>query len=113
MAGCSTNAVAISGTGPGGIPGNSITVIDLKNRTVKATFDLGNYNFSKTLQNIETTLIGSNDSRPLDIYNLRLEKSIADDDQTHKIRVVLGEKPTKIETLTSESQTGQKQARRS
>ncbi len=38
---------------------------------------------------------------------------LMDDDQTHKIRVVLGEKPTKIETLTSESQTGQKQARRS
>ncbi|MGH9838655.1 MAG: carboxypeptidase regulatory-like domain-containing protein [Blastocatellia bacterium] len=45
-----------------------------------------NYNLSKTLQNIETTLIGSNDSRPLNIYNLSLEKSIADDDRTHNFK---------------------------
>src|SRR5262245_11969658 len=45
-----------------------------------------NYNFSKILQNIETTLIGSNDSRALNIYNLRLEKSIADDDRTHNFK---------------------------
>jgi len=35
--------VAIAGTGPGGAKGNSITVIDLKNRKVKANFDLGRY----------------------------------------------------------------------
>ncbi len=35
--------VAISGTGPNGIPGKTITVIDLEKRTVKATFDLGTY----------------------------------------------------------------------
>ncbi|MBO0862154.1 MAG: TonB-dependent receptor [Chloracidobacterium sp.] len=45
-----------------------------------------NYNLSKTLQNIESTLVGGNDSRPLDIYNLRLEKSIADDDRTHNFK---------------------------
>jgi hypothetical protein len=45
-----------------------------------------NYNLSKTLQNIETTLIGSNDSRPLNIYDLSLEKSIADDDRTHNFK---------------------------
>jgi hypothetical protein len=45
-----------------------------------------NYNFSKTIQNIETTLVGSNDSRPLNIYNLALEKSIADDDRTHNFK---------------------------
>lgn len=45
-----------------------------------------NYTLSKTLQNIETTLVGSNDSRPLDIYNLALEKSIADDDRTHNFK---------------------------
>ena len=35
--------VAISGTGPNAVPGNSITVLDLKNRKVKANFDLGEY----------------------------------------------------------------------
>jgi carboxypeptidase family protein len=45
-----------------------------------------NYNLSKTLQNIETTLVGENGSRPLNIYNLGLEKSIADDDRTHNFK---------------------------
>jgi len=45
-----------------------------------------NYNLSKTLQNMETTLVGDNGSRPLNIYNLSLEKSIADDDRTHNIK---------------------------
>jgi cyclic beta-1,2-glucan synthetase len=35
---------------------------------------------------------------------------LIDDNQTHKIRVVLGEKPAKVETHASESQTGEKQA---
>ncbi|MGH9935022.1 MAG: DUF5050 domain-containing protein, partial [Blastocatellia bacterium] len=35
--------VANSGTGPNGIKGNTITVLDLPNRRVKATFDLGAY----------------------------------------------------------------------
>jgi hypothetical protein len=45
-----------------------------------------NYNLSKTIQNMETTLTGDNGSRPLNIYNLSLEKSIADDDRTHNIK---------------------------
>jgi hypothetical protein len=45
-----------------------------------------NYNLSKTLQNIETTMVGENGSRPLNIYNLHLEKSIADDDRTHNFK---------------------------
>ncbi len=45
-----------------------------------------NYNLSKTMQNMESTLINENGSRPLDIYNMRLEKSIADDDRTHNIK---------------------------
>jgi YVTN family beta-propeller protein len=35
--------VADSGDGPGGTPGRTITVIDLANRAVRATFDLGAY----------------------------------------------------------------------
>jgi TolB protein len=35
--------VADSGTGPNGIKGNTITVLDLPNRRVKATFELGDY----------------------------------------------------------------------
>ncbi|HWT04011.1 MAG TPA: YncE family protein [Pyrinomonadaceae bacterium] len=35
--------VALSGGGPGGAPGNSVTVLDLKSRKVKAKLDLGSY----------------------------------------------------------------------
>ena len=35
--------IAISGTGRNGVRGNSITVLDLKNRKVKANLDLGSY----------------------------------------------------------------------
>jgi DNA-binding beta-propeller fold protein YncE len=35
--------VAISGGGPGGARGNSVTVLDLKRRRVKANLDLGSY----------------------------------------------------------------------
>jgi hypothetical protein len=45
-----------------------------------------NYNLSKTLQNMESTLINENGSRPLNIYNLSLEKSISDDDRTHNFK---------------------------
>jgi Carboxypeptidase regulatory-like domain/TonB dependent receptor len=47
-----------------------------------------NYNLSKTIQNMETTMVGQdeNGSRPLNIYDLRLEKSIADDDRTHNFK---------------------------
>jgi len=45
-----------------------------------------NYNLSKTIQNMETTLVGNNGDRPLNIYNLQLEKGIADDDRTHNFK---------------------------
>lgn len=35
--------VAISGTGPQGVKGKTVTVIDLRQRKVKTTFDLGTY----------------------------------------------------------------------
>ena len=35
--------VAITGTGPEGVKGNAITVLDLRQRKVKANFDLGSY----------------------------------------------------------------------
>lgn len=43
----------------------------------------GNYNFSKTIQNMESALRGDNSGRPLDYYNLKLEDSLSDFDQTH------------------------------
>jgi Carboxypeptidase regulatory-like domain/TonB dependent receptor-like, beta-barrel len=43
----------------------------------------GNYNFSKTLQNMESALRNDNSARPLDYYNLDLEYSLGDFDQTH------------------------------
>jgi Carboxypeptidase regulatory-like domain/TonB dependent receptor len=43
----------------------------------------GNYNFSKTLQNMESALRNDNIARPLDYYNQDLEYSLGDFDQTH------------------------------
>jgi TonB dependent receptor len=43
----------------------------------------GNYNFSKTIQNMESALRNDNGGRPLDYYNLDLEDSLGDFDQTH------------------------------
>jgi len=43
----------------------------------------GNYNFSKTMQNMESSLRNDNGGRPLDYYNLDLEYSLGDFDQTH------------------------------
>jgi len=43
----------------------------------------GNYNFSKTLQNMESALRNDNSGRPLDYYNLDLEYGLSDFDQTH------------------------------
>jgi hypothetical protein len=43
----------------------------------------GNYNFSKTIQNMESALRNDNSGRPLNYYNLDLEYSLGDFDQTH------------------------------
>ncbi len=48
-----------------------------------------NYNLSKTIQNLESALRGNNGGRPLDYYNLSLEKGIADNDQTHAIKMAI------------------------
>ena len=47
----------------------------------------GNYNFSKTLQNMESALRGDLGGRPLDYYNLDLEYGLGDFDQTHTWKV--------------------------
>ena len=46
----------------------------------------GNYNFSKTIQNMESALRGDNAGRPNDYYNLKLEESLSDFDQTHTVK---------------------------
>jgi hypothetical protein len=43
----------------------------------------GSYNFSRTIQNMESALRNDNGGRPLDYYNLDLEYSLGDFDQTH------------------------------
>lgn len=47
----------------------------------------GNYNFSKTLQNMESALRNNNGGRPLDYYNLDLEYGLGDFDQTHTWKI--------------------------
>jgi len=48
-----------------------------------------NYNLSKTMQNMESALRDDNGGRPLDTYNLRLEKAVADNDQTHTFKAAV------------------------
>lgn len=47
----------------------------------------GNYNFSKTLQNMESALRNDNSGRPLNYYDLAREFSLGDFDQTHNWKV--------------------------
>jgi hypothetical protein len=48
---------------------------------------LANYTFSKALSNLDSAFnTYSNYGRPLDYYNLRLEKSISSFDQTHSVK---------------------------
>ena len=48
-----------------------------------------NYVFSKQMTNTESSLIGDNDSKPLDYYNLKLEKMIGQNDRTHAFKTYL------------------------
>jgi hypothetical protein len=47
----------------------------------------GNYNYSRTLQNMESALRNDNPRRPLDYYNLDLEYGLSDFDQTHNLKI--------------------------
>jgi hypothetical protein len=47
----------------------------------------GNYNFSRTLQNMESALRNDNAGRPLDYYNLDREYGLSDFDQRHNWKI--------------------------
>lgn len=60
--------------------------------TVNRQFSKGfqvyaNYTWSKNLTNMQSSLEGDNGGRPLDYYNLALEKAVANDDQPHLMKV--------------------------
>jgi hypothetical protein len=60
--------------------------------TVNRQFSKGfqiyaNYTWSKNLTNMQSSLEGDNGGRPLDYYNLALEKAVANDDQPHLVKV--------------------------
>ena len=61
----------------------------LNKRSSRGLNIYANYNLSKTIQNMESTLRGDNANRPVDYYNLSLEKGIADNDQTHTIKMAI------------------------
>jgi len=42
-----------------------------------------NYTWSKNLTNVQSSQVNDNPGRPLDYYNLKLEKALSDDDQPH------------------------------
>jgi hypothetical protein len=57
------------------------------NREFRNGFTMySNYVWSKNLTNIESSLIGENTDRPLDYYNLKLEKAVSDYDQPHMFK---------------------------
>ena len=47
-----------------------------------------NYTWSKNLTNIQSSQVNDNAGRPLDYYNLKLEKSLSDDDQPHLFKAI-------------------------
>ncbi len=46
-----------------------------------------NYTWSKNMTNMQSSLEGDNGGRPLNFYNLALEKAVAQDDQPHLLKV--------------------------
>jgi hypothetical protein len=48
-----------------------------------------NYTWSKNLTNVQSSQVNDNAGRPLDYYNLKLEKSLSDDDQPHLFKSYL------------------------
>ena len=48
-----------------------------------------NYTWSKNLTNVQSSQVNDNPGRPLDYYNLRLEKALSDDDQPHLFKAYL------------------------
>ena len=46
-----------------------------------------NYTWSKNMTNLQSSLEGDNGGRPLDTYNLKLEKAVSADDQPHLAKV--------------------------
>ena len=48
-----------------------------------------NYTWSKNLTNVQSSQVNDNAGRPLDYYNLQLEKSLSDDDQPHLFKAYL------------------------
>jgi len=58
------------------------------NRELASGFTLySNYVFSKTMGNMESMMLGDNPGRPLDYYNLALEKAVAAADRTHFVKL--------------------------
>jgi hypothetical protein len=57
------------------------------NRQFSRGFSLyANYVFSKTLTNITSSLVNDNSNRPLDYYNLKLEKAVSENDIPHMFK---------------------------
>jgi hypothetical protein len=64
--------------------------IQLNKRFSKGLQFLSNYSFSKNLGNISSAFgdtWGMNYGRPMDYYNLKLEKSVLEFDQTHVVKI--------------------------
>ena len=64
--------------------------IQLNKRFSKGLQFLSNYTFSKNLGNISSSFgdtWGMNYGRPMDYYNLKLEKSVLEFDQTHIVKI--------------------------
>lgn len=48
-----------------------------------------NYTWSKNLTNVQSSQVNDNPGRPLDYYNLKLEKALSDDDQPHLFKAYI------------------------
>lgn len=58
------------------------------NRELTSGFNLfANYVWSKTMANVESSLVNDNPDRPLDYYNLKLEKAVSGHDRPHMVKV--------------------------
>ncbi len=63
--------------------------ITLNRQFAKGFTAYTNYTWSKNLTNVQSSLVGDNGGRPLDYYNLKLEKALSDDDQPHLFKALI------------------------
>ncbi len=81
-----TNTVTVYGS-PLGFSTHHALQVTVNREMKKGLMVYGNYVWSKSISNVDSSLVADNASRPIDYYNLKLEKSISAYDIPHALKL--------------------------